>query len=184
MDLSDIVARAVERVRRRAPDVTFDVSTSSWWVVGEATILERAVTNLLDNAAKCGPSDGVVTVRLEDGVLTVLDDGPGISDSDLPMVFERFWRADDARTLPGSGLGLCIVKQATERHGGHVTVANHEPHGTLVTMALPGQPDEIRGRRRAPGRPSRCERGHGPRVVLTATSRHRLSPLSVRCHRL
>jgi len=143
MDLSDIVARAVERVRRRAPDVTFDVSTSSWWVVGEATILERAVTNLLDNAAKYGPSDGVVTVRLEDGVLTVLDDGPGISDNDLPMVFERFWRADDARTLPGSGLGLSIVKQATERHGGHVTVTNHEPHGTLVTMVLPGQPDEI-----------------------------------------
>ena len=143
MDLSDIVARAVERVRRRAPDVTFDVSTSSWWVVGEATILERAVTNLLDNAAKYGPSDGVVTVRLEDGVLTVRDDGPGISDNDLPMVFERFWRADDARTLPGSGLGLSIVKQATERHGGHVTVTNHEPHGTLVTMALPGQPDEI-----------------------------------------
>ena len=144
MDLSDIVARAVERVRRRAPDVTFDVSASPWWVVGEATILERAVTNLLDNAAKYGPSDGVVTVRLENGELTVQDAGPGINEKDLPLVFERFWRADDARTLPGSGLGLSIVKQATERHGGHVTIANHEPLGTVVTMTLPGQPDEIR----------------------------------------
>jgi two-component system sensor histidine kinase MprB len=150
MDFSDIVARAVERVRRRAPDVTFDVEASSWWVVGEATILERAVTNLLDNAAKYGPPDGTVTVRLADGVLTVIDQGLGISDRDLPMVFERFWRAENARTLPGSGLGLSIVKQATERHGGHVAVANHEPHGAVFTMRLPGQPSEITIHREQP----------------------------------
>ncbi len=142
-DLSDIVARAVERVRRRAPDVTFDVATSSWWVVGEVAILERAVTNLLDNAAKYGPPDGTVTVRLDSGTLTVMDEGPGVSESDLPMVFERFYRAADARTLPGSGLGLSIVRQAVRRHGGHVMMANREPTGAVLTMWLPGQPNEI-----------------------------------------
>ena len=144
VDLSDLVARAVERVRRRAPDVTFDVETTSWWVIGEATILERAVTNLLDNAAKYGPSDGVVTVRLEDGQLTVADEGPGVDQRDLSMIFERFYRADTARTLPGSGLGLSIVQQATRRHGGHVEVANQQPHGAVFTLWIPGQPDEIR----------------------------------------
>ncbi len=142
-DLADIVARAVERVRRRAPDVTFDVSTSSWWVVGEDAILERAVTNLLDNAVKYGPPDGTVTVRLDSGTLTVMDEGPGVSESDLPMVFERFYRAADARTLPGSGLGLSIVRQAVERHGGHVMMTNREPTGAVLRMWLPGQPSEI-----------------------------------------
>ncbi len=142
-DLADIVAQAVERVRRRAPDVTFDVSTSSWWVVGEVAILERAVTNLLDNAAKYGPSDGTVTVRLDSGTLTVMDEGPGVSESDLPMVFERFYRAADARTLPGSGLGLSIVRQAVQRHGGQVMMANREPTGAVLKMWLPGQPSEI-----------------------------------------
>jgi two-component system sensor histidine kinase MprB len=66
------------------------------------------------------------------------------------MVFERFWRAENARTLPGSGLGLSIVKQATERHGGHVAVANHEPHGAVFTMRLPGQPSEITIHREQP----------------------------------
>ncbi len=143
MDLADIVARAVERVRRRAPEVTFDVQTASWWIVGEAAILERAVTNLLDNAAKYGPPDATVTVRLADGQLTVQDEGPGIDPADLPLVFERFWRADTARTLPGSGLGLSIVQQATQRHGGHVQVENREPTGAEFTFWIPGQAREI-----------------------------------------
>ncbi len=155
MDLADIVARAVERVRRRAPDVTFDVQTASWWVVGEAAILERAVTNLLDNAAKYGPADGTVTVRLADGQLTVQDEGPGVADRDLPMVFERFYRADTARTLPGSGLGLSIVQQATQRHGGQVTVSNREPTGAEFTLWIPGQPQEIVENQHDPSEPAK-----------------------------
>jgi two-component system sensor histidine kinase MprB len=54
------------------------------------------------------------------------------------MVFERFYRAPDARTMPGSGLGLSIVRQAAERHGGSVSVVNREPHGAVFTLALPG----------------------------------------------
>ncbi len=138
LDLADIVSRAVDRVRRRAIGLTFDVDLAPWWIVGEPQIVERAVTNLLDNAAKWSPHHGTVSVRLEGGVLTVADQGPGISEPDLPMIFERFYRAADARTMPGSGLGLSIVRQAANRHGGSVTVHNQEPHGAVFTMTLPG----------------------------------------------
>ncbi len=141
VDLSDIVSRAVDRVRRRGLGLTFDVELSSWWVLGEAQILERAVTNLLDNAAKWSPSHGRVTVRLVDGLLTVADEGSGINETDLPMIFERFYRAPDARTMPGSGLGLSIVHQAAERHSGWVKAGNRVPHGAEFTMALPGRHD-------------------------------------------
>jgi len=143
LDFADIVTRAVDRVRRRGAGLglTFDVEVTTWWVVGEAQILERAVTNLLDNAAKWSPAEGVVTVRLDDGTLTVADQGGGINESDLPMIFERFYRAADARTMPGSGLGLSIAAQAANRHGGSVEARNIEPHGALFTMVIPGHPD-------------------------------------------
>ncbi len=139
LDLADITSRAVDKVRRRAPSVFFDVDTNPWWVLGEAQILERAVTNLLDNAAKWSPPGGTVTVRLRDGSLSVEDEGQGVSERDLPMIFERFYRAADARTMPGSGLGLSIVRQAAERHGGQVTAANRQPHGAVFVLTLPGR---------------------------------------------
>jgi two-component system sensor histidine kinase MprB len=147
LDLADIVARAVDRVRRRAPAATFEVDTEPWWVLGEAQILERAVTNLLDNAAKWGPAGGTVTVRLSEGQLTVSDQGPGVQPADLPMIFERFYRADDARPMPGSGLGLSIVRQAAERHGGTVAIANREPHGAEFTVSIPGTTDDRKAAR-------------------------------------
>ncbi len=139
LNLADIIARAADRVRRRAPSVTFAVNAQPWWVLGEAQILERAVTNLLDNAAKWGPSGGTVTIELVGGRLTVADEGDGINEKDLPMIFERFYRADDARRMPGSGLGLSIVRQAAERHGGGVAAVNRNPRGAAFTMWLPGR---------------------------------------------
>ena len=146
LDLADILARSVERVRRRAPSVTFESRVSSWWVVGEAQILERAVTNLLDNAAKWSPHNGLVSITLSGGVLTVSDEGPGIAEKDLPLIFERFYRASEARTMPGSGLGLSIVRQAAERHGGRVSVVNRTPQGARFTLSLPGGPVHPAGR--------------------------------------
>jgi two-component system, OmpR family, sensor histidine kinase MprB len=142
LDFSDIVARAVDRVRRRGLGLTFDVSLDPWWVMGERQILERAVTNLLDNAAKWSPPHGTVSIKLHDGVLDVDDEGPGINEAEMPMIFERFYRSPDARTMPGSGLGLSIVKQAVERHGGWIMVANRQPHGARFTTALPGRIDK------------------------------------------
>ncbi len=140
LNLADIVTRAVDRVRRRAPAVVFQQAVTPWWVVGEAQILERAVTNLLDNAAKWSPAGGTVTITVNRGKLTVSDDGPGVAQEDLPLIFERFYRASDARTMPGSGLGLSIVRQAAERHGGSVHAVNRRPHGSSFTLVLPGGP--------------------------------------------
>jgi len=138
-DLAQLVTAGVERVRRRAPGIKFDVEAEPWLVVGEPQLLERAITNLLDNAAKWSPPSGTVTVRLRDGELTVSDTGPGISDQDLPHVFERFYRSTEARTLPGSGLGLAIVQQTAQRHGGTISAGRAPGGGALFTMRLPGE---------------------------------------------
>lgn len=138
MDLADVVESALQRVRLRAPGLTHDVELSPWWVVGEPRSLERAVTNLLDNAAKWSPDDGTVTVRLREGELTITDQGPGIAADDLPHVFDRFYRSSEARTLPGSGLGLSIVRRAAERHGGRVEVRSTPGEGSTFTLVIPG----------------------------------------------
>src|SRR5699024_11314197 len=103
-DLAETVAEASERVRRRAADVSIDLTLTPWLVVGEPSLLERAVTNLLDNAVKYSPVGSSVTVRLTDGELTVTDQGSGIDAEHWPHVLDPFYRATDARTLPGSGL--------------------------------------------------------------------------------
>jgi two-component system sensor histidine kinase MprB len=138
VELADVVDNAVERVRRRAPGITFEVRTQPWLVLGDAQLLERAVTNLLDNAAKWSPPLGTVHVQLADGLLSVADEGPGIREEDLPHVFERFYRSSEARTLPGSGLGLAIVQQTAERHGGQVEAGRAAAGGALFTLRLPG----------------------------------------------
>ena len=137
LDFADVINQAIDRVRLRAHDMTFDVDLESWMVFGEPQLLERAVTNLLDNAAKWSPPDATVHVRLTGGELTVTDQGPGIDPADLPHIFDRFYRSSEARTLPGSGLGLSIVKRAAERHGGTVDVESPPGGGTTFTLALP-----------------------------------------------
>ncbi|MFT4187399.1 MAG: HAMP domain-containing sensor histidine kinase [Aeromicrobium sp.] len=137
IDLSEIIEHSLDRVRLRDPSLTFDVDLSPWQVVGEPRLLERAVTNLLDNAVKWSPEGGTVHVSLHDGVVTVRDHGPGIAADDLPRVFDRFYRSQEARTLPGSGLGLSIVQRAAERHGGNVTVESEPGHGATFRMAMP-----------------------------------------------
>ncbi|MGI8645347.1 MAG: sensor histidine kinase [Nocardioides sp.] len=141
VDLADVLDQAVTRVRRRAPGVAFEVSSSPWWVTGEGASLERAVTNLLDNAAKWSPPGGVVRVSLEDGRLLVDDDGPGIAAADLPRVFDRFYRSEVARSMPGSGLGLSIVRQVAERHSGTVHAGAAPGGGARLSMSLPGSPE-------------------------------------------
>jgi two-component system, OmpR family, sensor histidine kinase MprB len=143
LELTDVLDRALDRARRRAPGVEFDVHAQPWQMLGDANALERAVLNLLDNAVKWSPAGGTVRVRLwSDGdgwaTLQVSDAGPGISDADLPHVFERFYRSAQARTMPGSGLGLAIVKQVAERHGGTVHAGRAPEGGALLAVRLPG----------------------------------------------
>lgn len=141
LDLADVVQAAVDRVRPRAATVSLDVELETWQVLGEPPLLERAVTNLLDNAVKWSPPDGTVTVRLSGGQVVVSDEGPGITPEDLPHVFDRFYRSSEARTLPGSGLGLSIVRRAAERHGGTVSAASVPGEGSVFTMTLPPVPE-------------------------------------------
>ena len=157
LDLVQVCERAVDRVRRRAPGLVFDVQIESCLVRADGTALERAVTNLLDNAAKWSPPGGTVSVTLSGGVLRVADQGPGIAEADLPHVFERFYRASAARTLPGSGLGLAIVRQVVQRHGGTVSAGRAPGGGTLMTLWLPladpRQPAQARHPRGVPAAP-------------------------------
>jgi two-component system, OmpR family, sensor histidine kinase MprB len=141
LDLADIVGGAVERARVRSPRLTVHAELDSAPVAGRAAVLERAILNLLDNAAKWSPPGEVVEVTLEHGgrwtVLTVADRGPGIDEADRPRVFERFYRAPAARAMPGSGLGLAIVRQAMESHGGQVRAEGRPGGGAVLRARLP-----------------------------------------------
>jgi two-component system sensor histidine kinase MprB len=135
--LDRVVAAAVERARRHAPRVTFATELEPALVQGVPQRLDRAIANLLDNAAKWSPAGSVVDVRLHDGELTVRDRGPGIPVADRGHVFDRFYRADSARGRPGSGLGLAIVRQVAEFHGGSVTAEVADGGGALLRLRLP-----------------------------------------------
>jgi two-component system sensor histidine kinase MprB len=135
--LDELVGAAVERARRHAPQVVFAAELEPCMVAGERARLDRAIANLLDNAAKWSPAAGTVDVRLRDGELTVRDRGPGIAPEDLPHIFDRFYRAAAARGRAGSGLGLAIVRQVAERHGGTVRAEAAAGGGALLRLALP-----------------------------------------------
>ncbi len=138
---NEIVERAVERAHRRAQSLHFDVSLQPGEVRAQPALLERAVMNVLDNAAKWSPPGGHVGVTLEANSawhLTVTDQGPGIAPQDLPHIFERFYRADSARSMPGSGLGLAIVRNVVTSHGGSIDITSSPPGGgTRVDIVLP-----------------------------------------------
>ena len=142
MRLDEIVAAAIDRTRRRAPELTVQATLEPTLVRGEGDRVARAVANLLDNASKWSAPDGVIEVALHDGVLTVRDHGPGFRPEDIPFVFDRFHRAKEARAKPGSGLGLAIVRQAAEAHGGSVEAANAPGGGALMRIWF-GAPLEL-----------------------------------------
>lgn len=140
IDLADVVHNALERVKRRGPGLHWDVTIESLYLEGEPDALERAITNLLDNAVKFSPPGGTVTVSLIGDRFRVADQGPGIAEEDLPHVFERFYRSEHARTTPGSGLGLSIVAQTIQAHGGWVKAGRAAEGGAEFIVKLPGSP--------------------------------------------
>jgi two-component system sensor histidine kinase MprB len=131
-----LVRDVVERAERDYPDVDFVTNLEPSELHGVPSMIARAVSNLLDNAAKWSPPGARVEVAVTDGEVIVRDHGPGIDDDDLPHVFDRFYRAPAARKLPGSGLGLAIVKQVAEAHGGGVTAEKAEGGGTRLTLTV------------------------------------------------
>ena len=136
VQLDDLVASAVERAKSRAPHATFVTSLSHTQVQADPVLLERAVSNLLDNAVKYSPPGAPIEVTVREGEVVVADHGPGVAEEDLPRIFDRFYRAASARSLPGAGLGLAIVREAAEAHGGQAT-ADSSPAGARFRLTLP-----------------------------------------------
>lgn len=136
-DLADLAEEVAARARRRsARAITVEVEGEGE-VLARPRMVERAIANLIDNAVKHTPVEaGNVVVHVTPTSVEVRDHGPGIDPADLDHVFERFYRADEARTRPGSGLGLAIVAQITERHGGRVWARNDPTGGARVGFAL------------------------------------------------
>jgi two-component system sensor histidine kinase MprB len=136
VDLGDLVDRVAERYRRRSGR-TIDVAGTGAEVVGREAGLERALSNLVDNAVKWSPPEGPIEVTVDGGQITVSDRGPGFAPEDLAHVFERFYRSAEARTTLGSGLGLAIVEHVITAHGGTVFARNREGGGAEVGFELP-----------------------------------------------
>ena len=140
VELHKVVEASLAGARRDWPQTVFTAELEPWPVAGGSPdSLQIAVRNLLDNAAKFGPAGVQVEVCLRAGELTVRDHGPGIAPADLPHVFDRFYRAPSARGVPGSGLGLSIVRQVADRHSGTVRAEAAPGGGTLIRFWLPGQ---------------------------------------------
>jgi two-component system, OmpR family, sensor histidine kinase MprB len=134
--LDMLVADTVARARRLHPGREIRVKLEETLVEGSPRRLDRAVSNLLDNAEKWSPPDAPIDVTLSDGRLVVRDRGPGFDAEDLPRVFDRFYRAPSARGLPGSGLGLAIVRHVAEAHGGNVAARNAPDGGAELSLAM------------------------------------------------
>ena len=138
--LDRIAAGSLERARRNAPGIVFAAHLEPAQLDGVAERLERAVNNLLDNAARHSPPGAVVDVRVDPRGVQVRDHGSGVAEADLPYVFDRFYRGTNSRGRQGSGLGLAIVRQVTEQHGGTASVANASDGGAVFTLSLPAGP--------------------------------------------
>jgi len=143
IELHVVVEKAVERARRRSPQLEFNLELEPTMIVNACDRVTRAVTNVIDNARKWSPPDGRIEVLLRDGLLSVRDHGPGFNAGDIQHVFDRFYRADAARRMPGSGLGLAIVKQAAEAHGGFAEAANAPDGGAILRISF-GDPANAR----------------------------------------
>lgn len=136
VQLDELVEGVVERAKSRAPQATFVSSLTPTRVRADSVLLERAVSNLLDNAVKYSPAGAPIEVIVREGQVIVADHGPGVADEDLPRIFDRFYRAAASRSKPGAGLGLAIVREAAEAHGGKASVES-SPKGARFTLTLP-----------------------------------------------
>jgi two-component system, OmpR family, sensor histidine kinase MprB len=134
--LDVLTDQAVHRARQRVPHAVIDTELRPCLVHVDPAGVDHAVSNLVDNAIKWSPPEVAVRVVVENGRVLVSDRGPGIAPEDLPHIFERFYRAQDARGMPGAGLGLAIVGSVTQANDGTVEVQTG-PDGSTFTLAFP-----------------------------------------------
>ena len=150
LDLSGLCLNTVDRFRERFAAAGLRLAAAGageeCWIEADGRRMEQIVENLLSNALRYVPEGGEITAAVTGAgsgraLLTVSDDGPGFAAADLPHVFERFYRADSARTGEGSGLGLAIVREIVIRHGGEIRAANRAGGGAQITVDLPACAD-------------------------------------------
>jgi heavy metal sensor kinase len=144
VDLTDVVRQACELFAPTAEDkhvnLTYDVPDGVH-LTGDTPMIQRMLSNLLDNAIKYTPSDGMVGIEVAEDqtqvLITIKDTGIGISSSDLSRVFERFYRCDQSRSLAGTGLGLSLARAIARVHGGDITAVSMPNQGSTFTVTLP-----------------------------------------------
>lgn len=136
IELDELVDAVVQRHRRRTSYNIVYTATSSQ-IIAAPALVERAVSNMVDNALKWNPPDSSVQVRVENGSVIVSDNGPGIPVEEHEQVFERFYRTEGARSLPGSGLGLSIVRHVAESFGGQARIIDDGQPGTSIELSFP-----------------------------------------------
>ena len=148
VDVTALVGEAVDLVREQpgAADrlVRVDLPQAPWPlppVEGDSDLLLLALVNVLDNAVRHTPSSASIEVRAREGsgrvVVEVADTGPGIAAAELPRIWQELFRGSGSRAVPGSGLGLPLVRAVVERHGGAVSAESRVGQGTAVRLSLP-----------------------------------------------
>jgi signal transduction histidine kinase len=146
IDLGNLARCTAEQMRLLAEVKSVElryVITEGIEVEGDPIYLKQAVVNLLDNAIKYAPAGGWVEIRVLEvqsgAILEVVDNGPGISSESLPFLFDRFYRADKARSREtgGVGLGLSIVKAICSAHSAKISVSAEKPHGARFHIEMP-----------------------------------------------
>ncbi len=144
VDLSVLIERIAERFRTQSTrhTIVVDIPENFPIVLGDENRLEQVLSNLLSNAIKYSPEGGEIRItgqiRPEQVIACVSDQGPGIASSDIPHIFDRFYRATSAaRTTKGAGLGLYLARAVIEAHGGHVWVDPRPGAGARICFSLP-----------------------------------------------
>jgi two-component system sensor histidine kinase KdpD len=154
-DIEDLVGAALAQLghRAREREIEFDLPSDLPSVPMDFALMTQALSNVLDNALKYAPADRAVRIegRAVGGEVhvSVADRGPGIPESELARIFDKFHRAERPADTTGLGLGLTISKGIVEAHGGRIWAANRPDGGAVVTVALPyvlGEPGEVRER--------------------------------------
>jgi signal transduction histidine kinase len=150
IDLAGLAREACELFEPTAEDngitLSYDVQGRSH-LVGDTRMIQRMLSNLLDNAIKYTPSGGSVTVSVSENnnqiIVSVKDTGIGISPRDLSHIFERFYRCDQSRSQTGIGLGLSLARAIARAHGGEITATSTPNQGSTLVVTLPKSPPFI-----------------------------------------
>ena len=143
LNFGDLVEHSVHEYSIRYPQRFEEGPVANVEVVGDKLLLQMAINNLLENAAKYTPADKPITVQLlnknKTAVLQVMDLGPGIADTEKRKIFNKFYRVgnEETRKTKGTGLGLYLTSRIVKQHKGNILVRDNEPRGSIFEIDLP-----------------------------------------------